>query len=93
MSDWYVYVVRCRDGTLYTGIAKDLGRRIREHNAGDKRGAKYTRVRRPVELVYWEVCNTRSQAAKREYQIKQWPKPSKEALLKDHAGGRGAADG
>ncbi|MDH3637583.1 MAG: GIY-YIG nuclease family protein [Gammaproteobacteria bacterium] len=83
MSDWYVYVVRCRDGSLYTGIATDLARRIREHNVDDKRGAKYTRVRRPVELVYWENCDTRSEAAKREHEIRQWSKPSKEALIKD----------
>lgn len=82
MSEWYVYVVRCRDGTFYTGIATDLCRRIREHNEDDKRAAKYTRTRRPVELVYWELCANRSEAARREYRIKQYPKRGKEALLR-----------
>ncbi|MCK5340152.1 MAG: GIY-YIG nuclease family protein, partial [Desulfobulbaceae bacterium] len=63
---WHVYMVRCRDGTLYTGIATDLNRRIAEHNS-EKNGAKYTRSRRPVCLVYSEKVESRSAAAKREY--------------------------
>ena len=60
-------MVKCADDTLYTGIATELDRRIEEHNASDK-GAKYTRVRRPVELVYSETYPDRSAASKREYQ-------------------------
>jgi len=67
---YYVYIVECADNTLYTGIATELERRIKEHNTSDK-GAKYTRVRRPVELVYSEVHADRSAASKREYEIKK----------------------
>ena len=67
---YYLYIVRCVDETLYTGIATDLERRIHEHNSSDK-GAKYTRVRRPVKLVYSEVYPDRSTASKREYVIKK----------------------
>jgi len=67
---YYVYIVRCIDDTLYTGIATDLNRRIEEHN-GSEKGAKYTRTRRPVELVYSEEYADRSSASKREYEIKK----------------------
>ena len=67
---YYVYMVRCADDTLYTGIATELDRRIAEHNESDK-GAKYTRVRRPVHLVYSEKHPDRSTASKREYEIKK----------------------
>ena len=67
---YYLYIVVCADETLYTGIATDLERRICEHNSSDK-GAKYTRVRRPVKLVYSEVYPNRSTASKREYVIKK----------------------
>ncbi len=67
---YYVYIVKCADDTLYTGIATQLERRIEEHNSSDK-GAKYTRVRRPVELVYSEEYPDRSSASKREYEIKK----------------------
>lgn len=67
---YYVYMVKCADDTLYTGIATELERRIEEHNTSDK-GAKYTRVRRPVELVYSETYPDRSAASKREYEIKR----------------------
>ncbi len=69
-SRWYVYIVRCNDGTLYTGITNDLDRRVKEHNSANG-GAKYTRSRRPVKLVYSEFAEDRSEAAKREYQIKR----------------------
>jgi putative endonuclease len=81
MNLWFVYIVRCADGSLYTGITIDLKRRIHEHN-NDTRAAAYTRGRRPVELVYEESCQTRSQATKREYQIKQLTRKKKEALIK-----------
>ncbi len=67
---YYVYIVKCADETLYTGIATELERRIDEHNGSDK-GAKYTRTRRPVTLVYSEECTDRSLASKREYEIKK----------------------
>ena len=67
---YYVYMVKCADDTLYTGIATELDRRIEEHNTSDK-GAKYTRVRRPVKLVYSEKYPDRSTASKREYEIKK----------------------
>ena len=82
MSDtpWYVYMVQCRDGSLYTGIAKDLEKRVKEHNSGST-GAKYTRSRRPVHLVYQEEVASRSAAAKREYEIKQLTAARKNALI------------
>jgi len=67
---YFVYIVRCTDNTLYTGIATDLKRRVKEHNTSEK-GAKYTRARRPVSLVYHEEYKTRSDASKREYYIKK----------------------
>ncbi|MBT8344570.1 MAG: GIY-YIG nuclease family protein [Sulfurovum sp.] len=67
---YFVYIVKCADNTLYTGIATELERRIEEHNGSDK-GAKYTRVRRPVSLVYSEEYPDRSSASKREYEIKK----------------------
>jgi putative endonuclease len=80
-SDWSVYVVRCADGTLYTGIARDVTRRIAEHNAGGRLAANYTRGRRPVTLVYREAAATRSAASRREYAIKQLDRQQKEALI------------
>ena len=70
MTGWYIYMVRCSDGSLYTGITKDVKSRISLHNAG--RGAKYTRARRPVERVYREmVGDHRVAAIRREYAIKR----------------------
>ena len=77
-DDWHVYIVRCRDGTLYTGIARDLDKRIAEHNS-EAGGARYTRPRRPVKLVYSEQAPSRSEALKREYEIKRLPRAKKEA--------------
>jgi putative endonuclease len=79
---WFVYIVRCADDTLYTGLAKDVARRVREHNSNDRRGASYTRGRRPVALVYAEAVQTRSAAAKREYAIKHMIRRKKIALLR-----------
>ena len=70
MTSWYVYMLRCNDGSLYTGVTTDLQRRLNEHNTSSK-GAKYTRARRPVELVYHEQAETRAEACQREYCIKQ----------------------
>ncbi len=67
---YYIYIIQCADDTLYTGITTEVERRIEEHNGSDK-GAKYTRVRRPVRLVYSEEYADRSTASKREYEIKK----------------------
>ena len=78
---WYVYIVQCSDGSLYTGITVDLDRRLNEHNTSNK-GAKYTRSRRPVQMMYSETHETRSLASKREYAIKQLTRKEKLNLLK-----------
>jgi putative endonuclease len=77
---YYVYMLECADGTLYTGITTDLERRVEEHNSSDK-GAKYTRARRPVRLVYSEVYEDRSRASKREYEIKHTMSRTQKLLL------------
>ena len=76
---FFLYIVRCSDSSLYTGITKDLDQRVKAHNDG--RGAKYTSTRRPVVLVYEEQCRTKSAALKREIQIIGWTKTTKEALI------------
>ena len=73
-------MVRCRDGSLYTGITLDVNRRVAEHN-GSVRGARYTRSRRPVVLVLASLCGSRSKAAKREFCIKSLSKWQKEILV------------
>lgn len=75
---WYVYMVRCRDGSLYTGIAKDVDARVAAHNEG--KGAKYTRARRPVELVYREAAEDKGAALRRELAIKKLPAGKKRAM-------------
>ncbi len=78
---WHIYIAKCADGTLYTGITTDIERRMREHNS-DTVGAKYTRARRPLTLVYTEDCETRSEASKREACIKKLSRSEKERLFK-----------
>lgn len=75
----YTYMVRCRDGSLYTGWTNDLEKRIQAHNQGT--GAKYTKTRRPVELVYYEEYESKIRAMQREYEIKQLPKKKKEEMV------------
>ena len=75
---WGVYILRCGDGTLYTGITDNLRRRLEAHRAG--RGAKYTRGRGPLTLVYWEEQTDRAAASRREWAIKQLTRAEKEAL-------------
>ena len=75
----YVYIVECADGTFYTGWAVDVSRRVKMHNAG--RGARYTRIHRPVKLVYAEELPTRTAAMQREAQIKKWPREKKKKLI------------
>jgi len=77
---WHVYIVCCNDATLYTGISTDVERRVTEHNSG--KGARYTRARRPVRLVYQESVEDRSAASKREAAIKKLSVASKRALIK-----------
>ncbi len=81
MSQWLVYVLRCSDDTLYTGVTTDVERRVNEHNADNKVAAKYTRIRRPVKLVYTESCANRSAALKREHGIKKLSRQQKELLI------------
>lgn len=80
MADWQVYILECADGSLYTGIARKLDERIAAHNNGT--GAKYTRGRRPVKLVYREAAANRSIALRREITIKKLPRGDKLQLTK-----------
>jgi putative endonuclease len=80
LKPWFVYILRCGDDTLYTGITTDVARRIEEHNAGKAPGARYTRGRRPVELAYTEEAASRAAASRREAAIKQIDRKSKLAL-------------
>lgn len=82
----YFYIVRCLDNTLYCGQTNNLGRRIQEHNSNKIKSAKYTRIRKPVKLVYSEEYPTLQLAMKREWQIKKWTKAKKEALVKGDLG-------
>jgi len=77
--DWCVYILRCGDGSLYTGITNDLTRRLEAHQQGT--ASRYTRVRLPVEMVYREPCADRSAASRREAAIKRLPRARKLALL------------
>jgi len=77
---YFIYILRCSDDTLYTGITTDLERRLDEHNNSDK-GAKYTKLRRPVDLVYSEESEDRSSASKREYAIKKLSRKEKLELI------------
>jgi predicted GIY-YIG superfamily endonuclease len=79
-SKWFVYLVRCRDGSLYTGITKDVARRCEQHNAGT--ASRYTRSRRPVALVYQEPQPSQSLALKREAAIKAKSRIEKETLIR-----------
>ncbi|WWR17395.1 GIY-YIG nuclease family protein [Lachnospiraceae bacterium JLR.KK008] len=76
----YTYIVECSDGSLYTGWTNDLDKRVRAHNA--KKGAKYTKSRTPVRLVYYETFATRQEAMRREYEVKQYTRKEKEDLLR-----------
>lgn len=75
----YTYILKCKDGTYYTGWTNNLEKRINDHNEGS--GAKYTKLRRPVELVYHEVFATKEEAMRREYAIKQMTRKEKEELI------------
>jgi len=78
-NNWFVYIVRCSDGTLYTGITVDLQKRVDRHNS--RKGAKYTSTRTPVVLVWSQPSETRSTASKEEWRIKQLSRTEKLALI------------
>ena len=79
---YFVYILECKDGSLYTGITKDVPKRLDEHNTKDA-GAKYTKIRRPVKLIYQESSENRSTASKREYEIKKFTRVKKLQLIKE----------
>lgn len=79
MADNFTYILRCADGTLYTGWTNDLKKRLQAHNNGT--GAKYTRTRRPVKLLYFEAFQTKEEAMRREWQIKQMTRVEKLKLV------------
>jgi putative endonuclease len=81
MKTWFFYVVHCSDDTLYSGVTTDIVRRVNEHNKS-KRGAKYTRSRRPVRLVYSVYFHNRSQAQKSEHYFKKLTRKEKEEIIK-----------
>lgn len=78
-NTWKLYILRCGDGSLYTGITTDVEKRLETHRSG--KGAKYTRGRGPLELVYREECGDHSAALKRELEIKKLPREEKEKLI------------
>ncbi|HEX9801628.1 MAG TPA: GIY-YIG nuclease family protein [Gammaproteobacteria bacterium] len=84
-DSWFVYIVRCADNTLYTGVARDVEKRLQQHNHGNA-GAKYTRSRRPVELVYRECAANRSVAQQREYRIRRLSTAQKRQLIESGTG-------
>ena len=88
METHFAYIVRCADGTLYTGYARDVEKRAAAHNAG--RGARYTAGRRPVSLVYWEAFESVGEALRRERQLKRLRRRVKEALIATRTAGDSA---
>lgn len=81
MQQWYVYILRCADGSFYTGVTTNLERREREHNECNRLGARYTRARRPVQMVWHELRDSRADALKREYAIKRMRRAAKLRLI------------
>jgi putative endonuclease len=82
VKKWFLYILRCSDGTLYTGVTTDISRRLNEHNTS-KRGSKYTRTRRPVELVYYVDFENQSTAQVAEYNFKQLTRKQKEKVINE----------
>ena len=80
-KSWFVYIAECRNRTLYTGITTDVSRRIKEHNTTNK--CRYTRFRKPLKLIYEELCKDYSEARKREYEIKKFSRKKKLELSKE----------
>lgn len=81
MSSWFVYLVRCSDSSLYTWVTTDIDRRVKQHNWDIKGWAKYTRAKRPVELVYYTNTDSKSSACKEESRIKKLSKDKKEEIV------------
>ena len=81
---YFVYILECNDGSLYTGITKDINKRLDEHNTKET-GAKYTKARRPVKLLYQENSENRSTASKREYEIKKFTRLKKLQLINNYS--------
>ena len=81
-TTWYLYILRCGDGTLYTGITTNVEKRLETHRSG--KGAKYTRGRNPLELVYRENCGSHSNALKREAAVKKLSREQKETLIREY---------
>ena len=84
VATWFVYLVRCADGSFYTGVTTNLARRLRQHNGEIAGGAGYTRGRRPVCLVWSEACIDRSHAQRREYVVRRSPRSTKLRLEANH---------
>ena len=82
-TSWFIYLVRCKDGTLYTGIATDVARRLAEHDGSTGRGAKYLRGRQPLELLLARELGSRESALRVEHRIKRLPRAGKESLVRD----------
>jgi len=80
IEEWFLYILKCNDGTLYTGITKDILKRLNKHNKGT--ASHYTRTRRPVELLYQEPCAGRTQALIRECAVKAFPRKKKDELIR-----------
>jgi len=81
MDTYFFYILRCRDHSLYCGQTTDIDKRVTEHNKNQKKASKYVWARRPAMLVYLESYTTKSEALRREYVVKQWPKARKESLV------------
>jgi putative endonuclease len=84
-KNWQVYIVRCTDNSLYTGITNDIERRLAEHNSQNPKSAKYLRGRTPCTLVYLEPASNKAHASKRELEIKKLSKPAKELLVRTYS--------
>ena len=82
MSDWYLYLIRCRDSTLYTGISTDVDRRLAQHEGGGNAGSRYLKGRGPLSLVFQEKLGSKSLALKVERRVKKMSKARKEKLIK-----------
>jgi putative endonuclease len=82
MPDWHLYIVRCADSSLYTGISTDVARRLKEHRSGGPRAARYLRTRMPIDVVFTQRVGDRSAALRAEWAIKQLEKTQKEALAR-----------
>jgi len=86
---WLLYILKCKDGTYYTGITNDLSRRVKQHNEGT--ASRYTRSRRPVKVIFQEPCRSKSSALKKEYAVKSLTRKMKEAYIRTKKSGeRGA---